>query len=256
MTDEQGSITTSGQVSGKMFLYEQPELLTPDAHGSMGFTPATRPYDFVRNERIIPLTMTEFSSAQRHYPIIFSNIDNPLPLAVTGLLEETNLFVDADGQWDAMCYVPMYLKCYPFTFAHEGGGRVAVVVDRAAASVTENPQYPFFAGDQVSEQTDTLMRLCAQYDAERRRTIDYTAKLKELELLTPLRAAYTPEGKTEQEPLAEYVGIDVEKFNELGQEQVLELHQSGFLAATYLQIYSLENWQHLMARRERQRQAA
>ena len=256
MTEQQETMSTSGKVSGKMFLYEKPELLTPESHGSMGFTPAKRPYDFVRNERVVPLTMTEFSSAQRHYPIIFSNIDNPLPLAVTGLLEEANLFVNADGHWDPMCYVPMYLKCYPFTFAHEGGGRVAVVVDRAADSVTENPEFPFFVGDNVSEQTDSLMRLCAQYDAERRRTVDYTSKLKELDLLTPLRAAYTPEGKTEQEPLAEYVGIDAEKFNDLGEEQVLELHRSGFLAATYLQIYSLENWQHLMARREKRQRAA
>ncbi len=255
MTEQQETLSTSGQVSGKMFLYENPELLTPEVHGSMGFTPSPRPYDFVRNERVIPLTMTEFSSAQRHYPIIFSNIDNPLPLAVTGLLEDANLFVDADGRWDPMCYVPMYLKCYPFTFAHEGGGRVAVVVDRAATSVTENPQFPFFVGDKVSEHTDSLMRLCAQYDAERRRTIEYTKKLKELDLLTPLRAAYTPEGKTEQEPLAEYIGIDAEKFDKLEKEQVWELHETGFLAATYLQIYSLENWQHLMARRE-QRQAA
>ena len=100
------------------------------------------------------------------------------------------------------------------------------------------------------------MRLCAQYDAERRRTVDYTNKLKELDLLTPLRAAYTPEGKTEQEPLAEYIGIDAEKFNDLDKEKVVELHESGFLAATYLQIYSLENWSHLMARRERRRRAA
>ncbi len=222
----------------------------------MGFTPSKRPYDFVRNERVIPLTMTEFSSAQRHYPIIFSNIDNAMPLAVTGLLDETNLFVDANGQWDPMTYVPMYLKCYPFTFAHEGGGRVAVVVDRAAETVTENPEYPFFVGENVSEHTDQLMRLCAQYDSERRRTVDYTTKLKEMGLLAPLRAAYTPEGKTEQEPLAEYIGIDTEKFNELSKDQVWELHETGFLATTYLQIYSLENWQLLMARMQQRKQAA
>ncbi len=256
MTDQQETLSTSGKVSGKMFLYKEPELLTPENHGSMGFTPAKRPFDFVRNERVVPLTMTEFSSALRHYPIIFSNIESPLPLAVMGLIEEVNLFVDADGNWDPMAYVPMYLKCYPFTFAHEGGGRVAVVVDRAADSVSENPEFPFFVGEQVSEHTNALMRLCTQYDAERRRTSDYCAKLKELDLLTPLRAAYTPEGKTEQEPLAEYIGIDVEKFDKLSMDQVWELHEAGFLAATYLQIYSLENWRHLMARRESQRQAA
>ncbi len=36
----------------------------------------------------------------------------------------------------------------------------------------------------------------------------------------------------------------------MSKDQVFELHQAGFLSAIYLQLYSLENWRHLMARRE------
>lgn len=250
MMQDSEKVQTSGKVSGQMFLYKEPELLTPETHASMGFTPAERPFDFVRDERVIPLTMTEFSSAQRNYPIIFANLENPLPLAVTGALDEGNLFVDQDGNWDPMCYVPTYLRCYPFAFATEGGGKVAVVVDRAAPSVTENPQFPFFEGDKVSEHTEALMRLCAQYDAERRRTVDYCQTLKELGLLATLRATWTREGNSEPEPLAEYVGIDAEKLDALEKDDVYELHKKGYLSAIYLQLYSLENWRHLMARRE------
>lgn len=256
MSDQPESVSTSGKVSGNMFLYRDPELLTPETHGSMGFTPAARPFDFVKAERAIPLTMTEFNSAQRSYPIIFSNIENPLPLAVVGLLDDSNLYVDEQGNWDPMCYVPTYLRCYPFAFATEGGGRIAVVVDRSADSVSENPQYPFFVGDKISEHADALMRLCAQYDMERRRTVDFCSKLRDLELLTPLRATYTPDGSTEPEPLAEYVGIDIERLNALDKDEVFELHRTGYLSAIYLQHYSLENWRHLMARRESQSRAA
>lgn len=246
---------TAGKISGKMFLYKEPELLTPQDHGSMGFTPAQRPFDFVRNERAIPLTLTEFGSAQRHYPIIFANLEQPLPLAIVGAAEEQNLFVDADGNWDPMCYVPTYLRCYPFAFAKEAKGRVAVVVDRAADSVSENPQYPFFDGDKVSEHTEALMQLCAQYDAERRRTFDFGQKLRELELLTPLQATYRPDGASEPEPLADYIGIDTGKLDALDKDQVYELHKTGYLSAIYLMLYSLENWRHLIARRERRDQA-
>ena len=248
MTEE--AIKASGKVSGKMFLYRDPQLLAPETHGTMGFSPAERPFDFVRDERVIPLTIGEFSSAQRYYPIIFSNLEKPLP-AVVGLLDEKNLFVDGDGNWDPLCYLPNYLRCYPFAFAHEGeGGRVAVVVDMAADSVSDSPQYPFFKGDKVSEHAEALMQLCAQYDVDRRRTVDFCQKLRELDLLTPIGASYTPAGSEEPEPLAEYIGINVEKFNELSKDQVYELHQAGFLSAAYLQLYSLENWRHLMARRE------
>lgn len=248
---ETESLAASGKISGKLFLYEEPELLALETHGLMGITPAERPFDFVRGERVIPLTLTEFSSAQKNYPIIFSNIEKPLPLAVVGALEEANLFVDDDGNWERMCYVPTYLRCYPFAFAHGGANQVAVVVDRAADTVTENPRFPFFDGDKPSEHTQALMQLCAQYEADRRRTVDFCEKLRDMGLLTPLRATYTAEGATEAEPLAEYIGIDTDKLNALSKDQVFELHSAGFLSAIYLQVYSLENWRHLMARRER-----
>lgn len=239
----------SGTVSGKMFLYENPELLTPETHGSMGFKPAERPFDFVKSVRAVPLTMIEFGSAQRQFPIIFSNLEKPVPLAIVGLLDDVNLFVDDDGNWDPMCYVPTYLRCHPFAFASESGGRLAVVVDRDAASVSDAPDFPFFVDGKISEHADALMRLCAQYEGERKRTLDFCDKLRELELLAPLRAEFTPDSGGEAQQLANYVGINTDKLDRLSADAVYELHSKGFLSAIYLQLYSLENWRHLMARR-------
>ncbi len=246
----------SSSLAGKMFLYEQPELLNADAHGNMGFTPVDKPFEFVKNCRAIPLTMIEMGSAQRNYPIIFSNLDNPIPLAVVGLLDDVNLFVDDGGQWDPLAYLPTYLRCHPFAFAQEKGGQLAVVVDRKAATVSETPEYPFFVNGELSEHTEALMQLCGQYDQERQRTQAYCKKLVELDLLVTLRAAHTPEGSTEQEPLADYVGIDAQKLDALPADAVYELHQHGFLSASYLHLYSLENWRHLMARKVSRGKAA
>lgn len=239
----------AGEITGQMFLYEKPELLTQELHGSMGFSVVERPYEFVRNVRAVPLTMVEFGSAQRTFPIIFSNMENPIPLAVHGILDEENLFVDEDGNWDEMSYVPMYLRCHPFAFASGEGDRMAVVVDTAAATVSDDPQYPFFVDGKLSEQAEALMNACGQYEGERKRTQDFCDKVQELELLTPLRATHTPEGASEPEPLANYVAIDVEKLNGLPADIIYELHTKGFLSAMYLQLYSLENWRHLMARK-------
>lgn len=248
MTDGQTAIP-AGEISGQMFLYEKPELLTKELHGSMGFSPAERPFDFVRGVRAVPLTAMEFGSAQRNFPIIFSNMENPVTLAIFGLDENENLFVGENGRWDELCYVPMYLRCHPFAFAAEENGRMAVVVDMAAASVSDNPQYPFFVDGEISEHTDALMRSCAQYETERQRTQRFCDKVRELDLLTPLRATHTPEGESEPQNLANYVAIDAEKLNELSSEVVYDLHTSGFLSAIYLHLYSLENWRHLMARK-------
>ncbi len=241
--------TPTGKISGSMYLYRNPELLTLEKHGNMGFRPPAQPFEFVRHVRAVPLTMFEFSSAQRHYPIVFSSLEEPVPLAVMGVLEDRNLFVDDAGNWDKMSYVPNYLRCYPFAIASEPGGRMAVVVDVDAPSVSEEPEYPFFVGDKPSEHTDTLTQFCAQYDAERKRTREFCERLVELDLLAALRATHTPEGAEEPERLADYISVNVEKLNALSADVLKDLHDSGFLAAIYLQIYSLENWRRLVGRR-------
>lgn len=248
MTDTQTAVPAA-EITGEMFLYEKPELLTKELHSSMGFSPAERPFDFVREVRAVPLTMLEFGSAQRNYPIIFSNMDNPTPLAIHGLAESENLFVDENGKWDEMCYVPMYLRCHPFAFAAQEEGRMAVVVDTAAATVSDNPKFPFFVDGEISEHTDTLMRACAQFEQQRNSTRTFCDKMCELDLLTPLRAMHTPDGETEPQALASYVSISAEKLTALSADVVHELHTNGFLSAMYMQLYSLENWRHLMARK-------
>ena len=246
---ENNKASESTSLSGKMFLYEKPELLTPKDHGTMGFKPAERPFEFVKGVRAIPLTMVEFGSAMRHYPIIFTNLETPMPLAIVGLLDDVNLFVDEQGQWDQFCYVPTYLRCHPFTFAKEAGGQLAIVLDRNAASVSEEPDYPFFVDNEPSEHTNALMQLCADYERERLRTVEFGAKLVELGLLATMRASHTSGAEAGEQPLADYIAIDAAKLDELPADTIYELHKAGFLSATYLHLYSLENWRHLMARR-------
>jgi hypothetical protein len=248
MTDSSNP-NTSTSLSGKMFLYEKPELLTNDAHGTMGFTPAKSPFEFARGVRVVPLTMIEFGSAMRTYPIIFTNLETPTPLAVVGLLDDVNLFVNEQGHWDQFSYIPTYLRCHPFTLAKEAGGQLAIVLDRDAASVSEEPEFPFFTNGEPSEHTQAMMQLCADFERERQRTVEFCKKLVDLDLLAVMQATHKPEGATEEQSLADYVAIDAAKLDALPADTIYELHQTGYLSASYLHLYSLENWRHLMARR-------
>lgn len=250
-----GPSTSRESVSGKMFLYEQPEVLTPERHGSLGLTPLDRPFEHAAAVRIVPLTMTEFSSAERHYPIVFSSMEDPIPLAVVGVLEDVNLFVE-DGKWDPMCYIPSYLRCHPFAFASSEQGRVAVIIDRAAGAISEDPEFPFFSNGELTEETQSMMRFCAQYESERKRTETFGNKLKELELLTSQKATFKPDEESGEQTLANFISIDSQKLTHLDAGRVHELHRSGELSAMYLQLYSLDNWRTLMARRARRQNAA
>lgn len=233
---------------GNMFLYEQPELLNKEQHGNLGLSPAERPFEFVKSIRGAPLVAGELTSAQKHFPIVFSDIENPVLVGVLGIVEDVNLFVDEHGQWDRNAYIPSYLRCHPFAFARREDEQFAVVIDRASPTITESPAIPFFNGDSLSDGTQARVDFCGQYDTERQRTKTFCQKVKELGLLNGQRVAQTPEGG-EEERIADYVTIDPQKLTDLDKDVLHELHIDGSLAAIFAQLFSLENWNRLITRR-------
>src|SRR3546814_18661971 len=54
--------------------------------------------DFLVGQHAVPLTTDEFTQACRFYPIVFSAGDNPVPLALMGMNEGINTFVDDKGK--------------------------------------------------------------------------------------------------------------------------------------------------------------
>jgi hypothetical protein len=199
----------------------------------------------------VPVTVPEFQIAQKSYPIIFSGLDNPMPLAIVGVVDDTNVFVDDEGNWERGAYIPAYVRCYPFALATRSEEQFVVVVDRAADSVTENPEQPFFDGDKVTSQTQSQIDFCGQYNAESRATVRFGQRLGELGLLNGQQISRTsPEG--ESEVIANYVAVDVEKLNLLDGEIVQELFKNGYLTAIFAHLFSLDNWQLVLDRRARQ----
>ena len=56
--------------------------------------------DWLKGQHAVPLTVEEFIQAQRDFPIIFSAGDQPVPLALMGLNEGVNPFIDDEGKMD------------------------------------------------------------------------------------------------------------------------------------------------------------
>lgn len=253
MTDDtrlEGGHTTRPIPEGSMFLYEKPEILTKEDHGALGITPLERPFDFASKIQTVPLVATEIASAQKNYPIIFSNANDPQALAVVSIVEGNNMFVDSDGQWEQFHYVPAYLRRYPFAFAKGGEDQFALVIDRATTGITENPKVPFFDGDAISAETQKAIDFCSQYEGEWRRSKDFNAKLKELDLLDVQEVTHGgPNDEKPQFKLASYYAVNTEKLNELSPEVIQDLHKSGYLSFIYAHLYSMENWGKLIERR-------
>ena len=250
MSNEQASAGQETSLDGTMLFYRQPELLNHQVHGSLGLRRPEKPYEFARSARVVPLTLGEIPSAQKHYPVVFSEMDNPLPLAVVGRDENVNLFIDENGKWEQGAYIPAYVRCHPFALAARSDDEFAVVIDRAADSVTDDPEQPFFDGDKITPQTQSQMDFCARYDAEARRTAEFGRRLKEFGLLVGQQVTRTAPGG-EAEPFASYITVDGDKLNELEASALQELFSNGFLAGAFAQLFSLENWQRVIERQLR-----
>ena len=69
------------------------------------------------NQHAIPLTVDEFLQAQRHFPIIFSSGEGNVPLALMGLNEGVNTFIDDQGKLLEDVYIPAYARRYPYLLA-------------------------------------------------------------------------------------------------------------------------------------------
>jgi hypothetical protein len=240
------------QISGKMFLFERPELLSRQQHGDLGVDAAPKPFEFCAKVRAIPLTVSEISEASKSYPVVFMSKENPVPLAILGLGEDLNLFVDEKGNWDASTYVPGYLRRYPFALAGEQGGeRMALVIDTAYAGVSKTAGRKLFAGSELSDFSKQAMEFTKTYEEDRRLTEQVMNHLKKFDIIESQTAQYTPSGATEARPFAQYFGVDEKKLNALSDEQYLELRRMNVLPVLYSQLISLANWRQIISRKMR-----
>jgi hypothetical protein len=243
--------TNNSPLEGNVLFYTNPEPLDQSVHGGLGVNPSDKPYAFVAQTNIVPLTVTEFSAAALSYPIIFTG-DNRQPVAVMGLSSNENLFVAPDGEFRADAYVPAYVRRYPFVFADDKQNqRLVLCIDRGASIVAEGGQNPLFVDGQPSDYTNMAMEFCNNFEQERQRTEGFVALVKDLDLLDIREAHFTPRNPDgtpgQPQKLAEYYAVSEDKLRALPAEKLVELRDNGALGQIYAHLVSLVGWDRLIA---------
>ena len=91
-------------------------------------------FGFSKAAQSVPIGLGEFDMISQHFPIVFATGPVPTPLALLGLGEGSNLFVEGTGKWRPDSYVPAYVRAFPFVFIEEPGtGTVYVGMEDGAA---------------------------------------------------------------------------------------------------------------------------
>ena len=248
MTD---TTANASPLSGNVLFYGQPEPLSIDAHGKLGVDPVDQPYAFAAKTHLVPLTVTEFAPAALSYPVIFVG-ETRQPVAVMGLRQGENLFVNEAGAFSPEAYIPAYVRRYPFVFANDDvQKRLILCVDRAAPFIKEGGATPLFVEGEPSPYTQQAMEFCNNFEQERLRTEAFVKLLTDLELLETRESVFTPRNPDgtagEPQKIAEYFGVSEEKLNKLPAAKLRELRDNGALSQIYAHLLSLVGWDRLIA---------
>jgi hypothetical protein len=198
---------------------------------------------FVTESHAVPATVDEFALLQRYYPIIFSVGDNPVPLALMGLSEGNNVFLDEQGMLrDRMQYVPAYMRRYPFLLARlrPESDELSLCFDPTSGAVGEFDEgEPLFDGDEPSQATKTILQFCEQFETAGQRTGMFMEELKKRGLLMDGEVAIQPEGQEQPFVYRGFQMIDEEKLRGLSGDDLREMQQNGMLPLIYAHLFSL-----------------
>ncbi|MES1203443.1 MAG: SapC family protein [Pseudomonadota bacterium] len=243
----------SGQaeLTGNVMFYKQPEPLSLERHRSLGAKRVDRPFQFLGASHVVPITVNEFGVAAGSYPVIFAG-EKKTPLAVMGIRGGENVFVDRTGEIDPEIYLPAFVRRYPFVFASDGQNeRLLVCIDRAAPMIGENPEVPFFNGDEPSQYTQDAIEFCKEFERHRLATEAFVKTIDELGLFEEKDITLSqnlPDGKQEQARIADYFAISEEKLNALPIDKVQMLREQGMYGPIYAHLISLLSWPKIINR--------
>lgn len=243
--------TSNAALTGNVLFYGQPEPVSVEAHGKMGVDPVDKPYAFVSQSNLVPLTVTEFAPAALSYPVIFVG-DAKMPVAVMALRGGENLFVSDAGEFRPEAYIPAYVRRYPFVFANdEAQKRLILCIDRAAPFIKEGGATPLFIDGKPSPYVEQAMEFCNNFEQERQRTDAFVKLLIDLDLLDTREAVFTPRNPdgtaAAPQKIAEYFAVSEDKLKALPAEKLAELRDNGALGQIYAHLVSLLGWDRLIA---------
>ena len=226
--------------------YKKPVALSSEAHKDLRLQ-ARDNYRFATDSNAVPLAIGEFAQACHEYPIVFVQAEETVnPVALLGLRDKQNLFVNGKGQWNAT-YVPAYIRRYPFILAQqEETWDYTVCIDEAYAGFSPDKGERLFLDD--GEQSDFLkhaLKLVQDYQAHSKRTGEFAKRLLEWDLLQPLQANVEMRAGDKMS-LTGFMAVDQNKLKALQPERLAELARQDTLGVIYYHLLSLNNFGRLV----------
>jgi len=206
--------------------------------------------EFLVGQHAIPLTSDEFVSACRFFPIVFSAGENPVPLALMGLNEGVNTFVDDAGKLNNPVYVPAYIRRYPFLLARlqPDSEDLSLCFDPTSGALGKFDEGDaLFIDGQPSEQVQAVLEFCKNFEEAGQRTGMFMEELKKADLLMDGEVAIQQEGNDKPYVYRGFQMVDENKLRELRGDVLRKLMQNGILGLIFAHLFSLQLMREIFA---------
>jgi len=232
---------TGSQAGGRPMFFNKLATLDRVLHADMKLDTQSG-YAFAAKTHLIPITIAEFRFVARQCPIIFSSGEIPMPFAVVGLRENTNLMVDDAGKWRWRSYIPAAVHTYPFILLpiKKDSDEVSVVIDPSAAALGDTGEALFVDG-KATPILDRIVQLTNHFRAGMMATIAFGKLIAQAGLLTPRGVELVLQDGSKFR-IDNFLTLDVEKFDKVPNNIFLRWRKDGDLLAIYQYLQSMDAW--------------
>lgn len=198
--------------------------------------------NFMQGQHAIPLTVEEFVSASRYYPIIFSAGENPVPLVLMGMNEGVNVYMDENGKFNNPVYLPAYIRRYPFMLARlrPDSDELSLCFDPTTEALGDFKEgEALFDGAEPTQMTKDILKFCEDFEQAGARTQAFVEELKKLELLMEGEVAIQQDGSENPFIYRGFQMVNEEKLRDMRGDELRKMNQSGMLPLIYAHLFSL-----------------
>ena len=231
--------------------YKKVVPLNKEVHGELYIEPIEG-YQHTKDTNSIYIAAVEFLQNAKEYPIVFTkgSDEKLFPVALLGLQQDQNLFVDKKGQWVAD-YIPAYVRRYPFILATPDANNknFTVCIDESFPGFnTAKEGKPLF--NEKGEQLDLLKQaidFLQDYQNHVQLTTLFCENLSKLDILEPMQANIE-RVSGDKLSLGGFMGINREKLKALKPTQLTELVKTDQMELIFAHLASLSNLNSLMQR--------
>ncbi len=209
--------------------------------------------EFCTKINALPMSYSEFSIACRDYPLVFATGDSGktyAPVAVLGLTEGENLFLDGGG-WDKSVYLPAYIRRYPFCMARVSLDNVEQterIVCVEKSYLDDKGELLFEADGKPTPKWQPTEKLLHEYENDLERSREMASIVADYALLEPFTLQAQPKIGGPLNLFGMY-RVDEKKLEFLNAAQHKNLIKKGIMGRIYAHLISLDNFVRLLDRK-------